>query len=225
MYNFKIKTLITLFAIFLIIGCGGSSGSSNIEKRPQLNENNIVSIATQEMELTENQFSDGVVIENVIITAQTDGIDTVTATISEETEFVNDKGEAITAPPVVALVQQESTEEIVKEGKVTTKNVVKAELKLVDKDGNKIIPSKPMEIVMKAPSGTKPGDKVRVEIPDGATASKKTVQEKLIIVVVGADGNIHITILPEVFKKLTVIVIIVERSLPPVPITGGTGGN
>ena len=224
MYNFKIKTLITLFAIFFKSGCGGSSSSSNIEKRPQLNENNIVSIATQEMELTENQFSDGVVIENVIITAQTDGVDAVTATISEETEFVNDKGEAITAPPVVALVQQESTEEIVKEGKVTTKNVVKAELKLVDKDGNKIIPSKPMEIVMKAPSGTKPGDKVRVDIPDGAIASKKTVQDKLVIFVIGANGNIHITILPEVFKRLTVVVIIVER-ISFVAITGGTGGN
>jgi len=225
MYNFKIKTLITLFAIFLIIGCGGSSSSSNIEKRPQLNENNIVSIATQEMELTENQFSDGVVIENVIITAQTDGVDAVTATISEETEFVNDKGEAITAPPVVALVQQESTEEIVKEGKVTTKNVVKAELKLVDKDGNKMIPSKPVEIVMKAPSGTKPGDEIRVDIPTGTTTNKEAVSEKLVFVVVGADGNVYVKIVPQIFRNLTVIVIIIERTSPPTPITGGSGSN
>jgi protein involved in polysaccharide export with SLBB domain len=77
---------------------------------------------------------------------------------------------------------------------------------------------------MKAPSGTKPGDKVRVDIPDGAIASKKTVQDKLVIFVIGANGNIHITILPEVFKRLTVVVIIVER-ISFVAITGGTGGN
>ena len=79
---------------------------------------------------------------------------------------------------------------------------------------------------MKAPSGSKPGDKVRVDMPDGATVSKRdrVNLEKVIIVTVGADGYINITILPEIFKNLTVIVIIIER-VTTIPITGGLGGN
>jgi hypothetical protein len=223
MYKLKIKILI---ALFLISGCGGGSSSSNIEKRPQLNKNNIISTVNQEVELSESQFSDGVVIENVTIATQTDNdVDTVATTISEGTEFVDDKEETITTPPTVAIAQQESSEDVVKEGEVTTKSVVKTELKLVDKDGNKMIPSKPVEIVMKAPSGTKPGDEIRVDIPTGTTTNKEAVSEKLVFVVVGADGNVYVKIVPQIFRNLTVIVIIIERTSPPTPITGGSGSN
>jgi biopolymer transport protein ExbD len=95
-------------------------------------------------------------------------------------------------------------------------------LKLVDKDGNKIIPSKPVTIAMQAPAGSKPGDEVKVDLPDGATASKRA--EKLIVVVVGADGNIHVTLIPQIFKDFTVILIVIKK-IVTVPVTGGAGGN
>ena len=225
MYGFKTKILTALFAIFLIIGCGGGSNSSDLNKRPSLNESNVINTATEEVVLNESQFSDGVVTEDVAISAEAeDGTKATEIIISEGTEFVDDKGEPVISLPTVSIVQQESVEEVVKNGKITTKNVVKTELELVDEKGNKIIPSKPMDITMKAPVGTKPGDEVRVDMPDGATASKSMIQKKLIVVVVGTDGNIHVRIFPEIFKRLTVIIILVER-MTSTPITGGTGGN
>ncbi len=224
MFKMKTKILIATMIIFLINGCGNSN-SSDVEKRPSLNENNIVSSTNEEVVLSEDEFSEGVVKEEVKVVAQSEeGTEVVEITIPKGTEFQDVKGEVITVPPVISVVQQESVEEVVSEGKVTTKNVVKSEIKIVDENGEKIIPSKPVQVTMKAPSGTKPGDKVTVDIPDDATINKRANQEKLIVVIVGADGNINVMINPSVFKKLTVVVIIVEKSTTT-PITGGTGGN
>ena len=224
---FKIKFLIASLALLSIIGCGSSSNSS-IEKRPSLNENNIVATANTEARISEDRISnEGVIKEDIPIIAQSeDGTSAVETVISEGTTFQNTKGETITTPPTVSIVQQESVEKVVQEGKETTKNVVKSEIKLTDDNGDKIIPTKPVKVNMKAPSGSKPGDKVRVDMPDGATVSKRdrVNLEKVIIVTVGADGYINITILPEIFKNLTVIVVIIERVIT-VPITGGLGGN
>ena len=225
MFKVKTKILIATMIIFLINGCGNSN-SSDINKRPSLNENNIVSTTTKEVVLSEDEFSGGVVKKDVKVVAQSEnGTKAVETVIPEGTEFQNTKGEIVTTPPVIAVVQKESVEEVVSNGKVTTKNVVKSELKMVDANGEKIIPSKPIKVTMKAPTGTKAGDKVKVDIPNGATVNKKANQEKLIVVVVGSDGNINIMINPNVFKTLSVIVIFIEKSSDPIPITGGAGGN
>ncbi|MBD3794086.1 MAG: hypothetical protein IE889_08030, partial [Campylobacterales bacterium] len=63
-----------------------------------------------------------------------------------------------------------------------------------------------------APAGSKPGDKVTIDVPDGVSAAKTgAVDEKLIVVVVGDDGFVHVSIIPEVFRNHTVVVIIVRK--------------
>ncbi len=224
MFKVKTKFLIATMVVFLINGCGSSS-SSDVEKRPSLNENNIISTTNEEVILNENEFSEGTTKEDISVVAQSeDGTKAVETIIPEGTEFQDIKGDTVTTPPVIALVQQESVQEIISDGKVTTKNVVKSEIKIVDENGEKIIPSEPLTITMKAPKGSKPGDKVTVDIPDGATINKRINQEKLIVVVVGADGNINVIIAPDIFRSMTVVVILIEKTTTTA-ITGGTGGN
>jgi hypothetical protein len=224
---FKIKFIIASLVLLLIIGCGSSSNPS-IETRPSLNENNIVATANTEARISEDRISDnGAIKEDIPIVAQSeDGKVAVKTVISEGTTFQNTKGETLTTPPTISIVQKESIDKVVTEGKNTTKNVVKSEIKLTDDNGDKIIPTKPVKVNIKAPSGSKPGDKVRVDIPDGATVSKRNEAnlEKIIVVTVGADGYVNVTILPEIFKNLTVIVIVIEK-VTTIPITGGSGGN
>ena len=96
---------------------------------------------------------------------------------------------------------------------------------MTDEKGNKIIPTKPLKVTIKAPNGSKPGDKVKVDIPnDIIGTSKKIFQEKLVILIVDMNGNITFTVTPQAFKKLTIILIIIEK-ITTIPVTGGAGGS
>jgi len=225
MYNLKIKILTALFTVVLIVGCGGDSSSLNIGKKPSLNESNIINSATQEVTLSETQFSDGVTIEDIKVVAETeDGTKAIEAVVFEGTEFVDDKGVEITTTPTVSVIQRESVEEVIDEGKISTKSVVQTELKIITENGKSILPSKPIDMILKAPNGANPGDEVRVDIPNNTTVTKNAGEEKLIIIIVGLDGKIHLTLIPEAFEGSVVIKIIFEKD-DGIPITGGMGSN
>jgi hypothetical protein len=225
MIRLRSKITFVLLAIFLIAGCGGGGGSSDAEKRPTLNEDNIVNTSTEEKKFEADEFSGGVIQKDVEVVVKSDkGEETAKTVIPAGTEFKDEAGKVVEVAPTFAVVQKESVEETVKDGKKTTKNVVKTELKFTDKDGKKIIPSEPVTVTMKAPAGSKPGDEVLVDIPDGATISKKTIQEKLTLVIVDENGNINVTVTPHVFEGQDVVVIVVQRKIVAI-YTGGTGGN
>jgi len=73
----------------------------------------------------------------------------------------------------------------------------------------KVIPTQPIVVSLPAPTGAKPGDSVQLEVPDGVTANKMEVSQKLITVIVKADGTVDITVFPDVLRNLLVIVIII----------------
>jgi len=224
----KLKSWIWAIGIgvFFLSGCGSSGSSHSTEPRPALNEDNIVSSVVEEVKL-DNKVVEGVAVDDIVVVVESpkDGkvIETV---IPAETEFRYENGELVEAPPVVKIVQKESVAENAKDGKVEIKDVSKVEIKIEDPNGKIVIPSKPVEVKLKAPKNAKPGSRVRVDVPDGALIKNKieSIKNKLMVVVVGDDGYIHLTIVPETFKRLKVVVIIVEAVIEK-PITGGAGGN
>ena len=225
MIRLRSKITFVLLAIFLIAGCGGGGGSSDAEKRPTLNEDNIVNTSTEEKKFEADEFSGGVIQKDVEVVVKSDkGEETAKTVIPAGTEFKDEAGKVVEVAPTFAVVQKESVEETVKDGKKTTKNVVKTEIKFTDKDGKKIIPSEPVTVIMKAPAGSKPGDEVLVDIPDGATINKKTIQEKLTVVIVDENGKVTVTIYPHVFEGQDVVMIFIEKKLVAI-YTGGSGGN
>jgi hypothetical protein len=215
-----LMAILTIFSIGAIVGCG-SSGSKDVRKRTSINTDGIIMESTAHANV---KLADSVITDDVTIAAKNNNQKKVVeAVIPGGTEFRDSEGELAT--PTVSLVQQEGKAEAVKDGKKEVKKVAKAEIKITDENGKKIIPSKPVEVKVKAPNGAKPGEKVYVDIPDGASIEKDTLkQEKLQLVTVGQDGYISIMVPPQMFESMTVIVIIIEKVITQ-PITGATGGN
>jgi len=219
MMNLK-KVLIFFGIVLLISACGNSSNSkkSNIEE---------ISHVAKNIELNDS-VEDGVSTKeiDIVVKSESSNQKVVEAVIPEETVFENEHGEPIDTVPVIHITQKEVLEKDVKESKFSIRNRSKVEIKIEDYKGKRVIPSKPLKVTLKAPKEAKAGDKVRVEIPDGAVIEDKdnNLKEKLIVAVVSSDGYIHVKIFPEVFKKVTVVVIIVEKIVEQI-ITGGAGGN
>ncbi len=227
MISYTVKVL-TLSVLLLMSGCGSSSSSEN--QQPTLNEENIVSVRDVSTVLSEESFANGVLEEELTISLDStddDQEELAAVTLPSGTQFVTEEGVVLQKPPVLQIVQQASsttTRESATEDK--TSNVVKGEIKFVDQEGNKIIPTEPVEISMAAPAGSKPGDEVRVEIPDGV--DKATGQSKLTLFIVDRDGNIRVIVAPQVFETLDVVVIIIEKIVVEVsaePLTGAEGAN
>ncbi len=216
-----------LFVVLLINGCGSSS--TTVESKPSLNEENILSVTNSSTVLDEESFVGGVAENEVVIPIASTGEkkeEVAVITIPAGTQFTNESGDVIEKAPVLQVTQRESsnTSENSQESKTT--NVVKGEIKFTDEAGNKIIPTEPVAITMVAPMGSKPGDEVRVEVPDGV--DKASGQQKLTLFIVDKNGNIRVIVAPHVFESLDVVVIIIERVVVSVivqPLTGAEGGN
>lgn len=214
-----------MVAGLLMVGCGSSNSSS--EQSPTLNEENIVSSVSQTQEMSETSFVDGVVVEDTVLeVVSTDSELNATTTIPQGTQFVDGSGTVLQSAPKLAVSQSQSSSSTEDAENTTTTNVVEGKFKFEDSSGNKVVPTEPVTLSMKAPAGALPGDEVRVETPDGV--EKATGQEKLTIYIVDKNGRINMIIFPQVFETLDVVVVIVEKVIVAInvaPITGGEGGN
>ena len=211
------KTITSLFSIVAItaltIGCGSSSTTKAQE--PTALVAPTAQVQTVEENLTVNA---GVVSQETIITVNSkDGTATSEVTVPAGTTFTDASGKKLeTVVPQVSLSQDVGA----KSEETEQKLITQTKIEITDQTGTKIIPSEPMDVKVKAPSGAKPGDEVNVSIPENA--SKTPGQEKLVIFIVDANGFITVRLFPDVFKNTTVILIIVERTIP---LTGAEGGN
>ncbi len=206
-----------LFSIVVIstltIGCGSSSSKPKIKEPTELPP-------TPQAETVKKEIPTdaGVVSKDIKIEVKSkDGKAKSELIVPAGTAFTDASGKKLeTVTPKVTVTQDKGEKSEAKEKKLITQT----KIKLTDKNGTKIIPTKPIDVKVKAPSGAKPGDEVKVSIPDGA--DKAPGQKKLVIFIVDEDGFISVRIFPEVFKNMTVVVIIVEKEIP---LTGATGGN
>ena len=205
----KSKNLFLLIvASTLIIGCGSTS-KKNTSEPVELTPTNQAQTTTKEIPTNAGVTSQ----ETTIEVESKDETATSELTIPAGTAFLDASGQQLeSVTPQISLTQdKKDTKE---------KLLAQTKLKFTDKNGNKIIPTEPFDIKVKAPSGAKPGEEVKVSIPTDAT--KVPTHEKLVIFIVDANGFISIRLFPNVFKNSTVILIIIEKEIP---LTGATGGN
>ena len=205
-----ISSLLSIVAIStLTIGC---ESSNTTEKEPTEITTPTAS-GTTSSTLNSSQISAGVITIPVTISVTTtNNTSTATVTLAEGTAFTNsDRNTLNNVIPKLELTQETGSSNVTQ--------TVQTKIKLTDVTGNKIIPTEAVKVMIKAPSNAKPGDEVKVSVPNGA--SKSTTQEKLINFIVDANGFITITIAPEVFKNFLVILIIIEKTT----VTGLQGGN
>lgn len=182
MKNNKWLKLIAIFigASFLV-GCGESSQYSTTEASGS--------------EVIDNSVFDensGAVVKDTTLDINNTQ---TTISIQEGTSFIDEDSNLVTQPPVVNVKVE--------------KNIVdtQAELQIVSSEGEKVIPTEPIEVSVPVPDGVKPGDTVQVEVPDD---SKLSSEEKLILIVVDKDGKVSIVVAPDIFQDRTVVLIVVE---------------
>ncbi len=209
-----ISRLFSLIAISaLTIGCGSSSSTVKTKEPTPLAQTNQAETVKKEIP------TDGGVVSEEIKVKVTSKDKTATSelTVPAGTAFTDASGKKLeTVTPKVSLTQDKGEDSGGKEQKLITQT----KINLTDKSGAKIIPTKPLDVKVKAPSGAKPGDEVKVSIPDGT--NKTPGQKKLVLFIVDENGFISIRIFPKVFQNTTVVLIIIEKDTP---LTGATGGN
>jgi len=209
-----ISSLLSIFAIsILIIGCG----SSNTTEKEPTEITTPTSRGTISNTLDSSQISEGVITDDVTISVATsDNKSTATVTLTDGTKFTDLNGNELdNVFPKLELDQ--AIGDLAANSNVTQK--VQTKIELTDADGNRIIPTKAVTLKIKAPSNAKPGDKVKVSVPN--STSKSTTQEKLIIITIDENGFVTVTIFPELFGDLLVVIIIIEQPT----VTGAEGGN
>nr|MCH9740008.1 hypothetical protein [Campylobacterota bacterium] len=218
--------VLLFLTIFLISGCGSSS--STADETLSLNENNITSSVTEVKTLDEEEFSDGVVQHDIEIPVESNDVVVSIINVSEGTQFLDSDGEVVTEAPKLVMLQRQSSSTTTTTEESTTTNIAKNEFSFVTEEGEKLVPTEPVTIAMAAPAGAKPGEKVRVEMPDDGV-EKAEGQEKLTFFIVDANGNINVVVFPQAFETLDVVVIIIERVIVAVLVepltTGAEGGN
>lgn len=113
--------------------------------------------------------------------------------ISEGTVLQDEDGNPITKAPTLKVNNEKDS----KEAKTTLDFNV---------DGKKVIPTEPVVVSVPAPAGAKAGDRVQIEVPDDGS-----ITNKLIFVIVKADGTIDIRLFPKAFRKKIVIVVVIIK--------------
>ena len=172
----------SVLAIGLFVGCTGDAGSST---KPAV----VKTEATQAIDATAFDTSTGAVTEETEIKAGDTG---ASMAISEGTVLQDIDGNPITKAP--------TTEVKVEKSETEAKTTLNFEV-----DGKKVIPTEPVVMSVPAPAGSKAGDTVQIEVDDGIEST-----QKLIFVIVKADGTVDVRIFPKAFKKAIVIVVKVK---------------
>lgn len=212
---FSRMLFVTIFSL-LVLGCGDSSSNppaTEATEPERLNDNVVIADQTQ----TETQTiddtkigADGVLTEEVEVKVSTvDNTAQSIVTIPQGNAFEDENGTIQTnVTPKIEVIQ--------KKGKETTNtNVeysVETEIKITDVEGKKIIPTEPVIVKIKAPANAKPGDEVRLSIPEGA--EKADGQEKLVVFIVDQNGFLTIRVFPQVFRNFTVVLIVLVKDVP-----------
>lgn len=181
--------IVSLMAVGLLTGCGSSKATAT----------ETVVEATAAIPAEDFDTNTGETTKEVTIKVESNGNEVAEVDIPAGTSFTDEDGNLVKEVPSV------------KAKETTTATEVTTEISFFA-DGKKVIPSEPVTAKVAAPAGSKPGDKVTIDVPDGVSAAKTgAVAEKLIVVVVGADGFVHVSIIPQLFKNYTVVVIIVRK--------------
>jgi len=147
-------------------------------------------VVSTKYKLSESEFSDDGTIKRDL---KVDLSDKMSLKVPEGTKLTDENGNVVTTPPVIELAQSDSGE---------------AKIKFSDENGNKLIPTEPVEMSIKAPDGAKAGDKVKLDIPEAEDSSAKRLN-KLTLYIVDENGFINVVILPNVFKRMDVVAVVV----------------
>ena len=172
----------SLLAIGLFAGCNGNATSNATEEV-------VTTEATQAIDATAFDAATGAVTTETPIEAGKTG---TTMTIPAGTVLQDVDGNAITKAPSLEVKAEKSATEA-----STTINF--------EVDGKKVIPTESVVFSVPAPAGSKAGDTVQIEVPDDGS-----ITQKLIFVVVKADGTVDVRVFPKAFKKTIVIVVQVK---------------
>jgi len=200
-----VNTFVSLVTVaLLMVGCGSSSeNTATTEPTAITTHSNEASTSSETLTM-----NGGVVAQDVVITTATkDKKSDSTVTVPAGTTFTDKDGKALdSVTPTLAVTQDKSS----KSSSTSVTDKTQTEIKLTDENGNPIAPSEPVTVKVKAPGNAQPGEEVSVSIPDDAT--KADGQKKLVIFIVDANGYISVKLFPAVFKKHTVILIIIEKT-------------
>lgn len=172
----------SLIAVGFFVGCNGDAGSSST---PDV----VTTEAKTVIDATAFDTATGAVTKETPIEAGNTGS---TMTIPAGTVLQDIEGNPITKAPTLEVVAEKSTTE--------AKTTLNFEL-----DGKKVIPTESVVISVPAPAGAKPGDIVQIEVPNDGS-----ITQKLIFVLVKADGTVDVRIFPAAFKKTIVIIVKVK---------------
>ena len=170
----------SLLAIGLFVGCDGEATSS----APVVKTEAVQAISTDAF-----NADTGAVAEETPIEAGKTG---TTMTIPAGTVLQDVDGNAITKAPSLEVKAEKSATEA-----STTINF--------EVNGKKVVPTESVVFSVPAPAGSKAGDTVQIEVPDDGS-----ITQKLIFVVVKADGTVDVRVFPKAFKKTIVIVVQVK---------------
>jgi len=176
------KTMKLAMASLLAIGLFlGCSGDANSSSSASV-------VKTESIKTLAFDATTGTVTENEIKAGDTG----TTMVISEGTVLNDIDGNPIKKAPTLGVEAEKSETE----AKTTIDFKV---------DGKKIIPTESVVFSVPAPAGSKAGDTVQIEVDDGIEST-----QKLILVIVKADGTVDIRIFPRVFRRKGLIVIVVK---------------
>jgi hypothetical protein len=203
---YKIKSLIISIAITLTVGCGSSSVNrcgcnlDEVDKRPSLDVDCSGSLP---ITFNEEEFSNGVVQNNIDIAIEENNVDMLRATISKDTRFEdeNKTGKYTETTPRYFINQSYNDE-----------NVIKSELKFVDTNCNKVFPTKPIHLSINVSAIALSNDPIIIGMPDGSFFTE----------IVDKNGYISFEIYTEMFIEKNDILVIVISLLKQ---TGAEGGN
>jgi len=151
-------------------------------------------IADLNESISETNFQQGLIIKETTIEVKTEDKELLTTvTMEEDTQFEDTNGVAVTkAPRLVVNTTQEE-------------DITKSVMKFNNATGEEVVtPTKPFKVGMKAPTGAKPGDRVKVEIPNG----NSTQIQKIIIRVVDKNGFVFFEITINDRKNSVVVITI-----------------
>jgi hypothetical protein len=174
----------SLIAVGFFVGCNGDAGTST----PAV----VKTEATQAIDATAFDATTGAVTKETEIEAGNTG---AAMAIPAGTVLQDIDGNPITKAPTLEVVAEKS-----ETAATTTLNF--------EVDGKKVIPTESVVMSVPAPAGAKAGDTVQIEVDDGIEAT-----QKLIFVIVKADGTVDVRIFPRAFKKTIVIVVKVKAKV------------
>ena len=169
-------------AVGFFVGCSGDADTTT----PAV----VKTEATQAIDPKAFDATTGAVTKDTTIKAGNTG---TTMALTSGTVFRDASGTVITKAPVADVV--------VKKSATKSTTTIKFEV-----DGKKVIPTESVVISVPAPKGAKAGDTVQIEVPDDGS-----ITQKLIFVVVNADGTVNVRVFPKAFEKTIVIIVEVKK--------------